>query len=221
VKCLLFAPTAPQSSTGIIRLICLLRCNCCIACSAYSYYFWRLTPSARGGQYTCSIKICFRTNIKFLTLMLSNAVYINWRDVQKQNVVNNEDRSSLRIPWQNGPYKNNTSNSTNHAEQQDVTDIQNKLSFVCFDSFLVIMVTGIHVFPQTAEVPMWEDVCARRARAAVHPATAGVAGRPAAPRGRSFKLVSYHRTCSYICHMILYAEITSTSFCANSTILKD
>jgi len=41
---------------------------------------------------------------------------------------------------QNGPYKNNTSNSTNHAEQQDVTDIQNKLSFVCFDSFLVIMI---------------------------------------------------------------------------------
>jgi len=27
---------------------------------------------------------------------------INWRDVQRKNVVNNADRSSLRAPWQNG-----------------------------------------------------------------------------------------------------------------------
>jgi len=31
--------------------------------------------------------------------------YINWRYVQIQNVVNNVDMSSLRAPWQNGPYK--------------------------------------------------------------------------------------------------------------------
>ena len=31
---------------------------------------------------------------------------INWRDVQIKNVVNNEDMSRLRAPWQNGPYKN-------------------------------------------------------------------------------------------------------------------
>jgi len=31
---------------------------------------------------------------------------INWRDVQIKNVVNNVDMSSLRAPWQNGPYKN-------------------------------------------------------------------------------------------------------------------
>jgi len=31
---------------------------------------------------------------------------INWRDVQRKNVVNNVDMSNLRAPWQNGPYKN-------------------------------------------------------------------------------------------------------------------
>jgi len=31
---------------------------------------------------------------------------INCRDVQKRNVVNNVDMSSLRAPWQNGQYKN-------------------------------------------------------------------------------------------------------------------
>jgi len=31
---------------------------------------------------------------------------INWRDVQIKNVVNNVDMSSLKAPWQNGPYKN-------------------------------------------------------------------------------------------------------------------
>jgi len=31
---------------------------------------------------------------------------INWTDVQKKNVVNNVDMSSLRALWQNGSYKN-------------------------------------------------------------------------------------------------------------------
>ena len=31
---------------------------------------------------------------------------INWRDVQRKYVVNNVDMSSLRAPWQNGPYTN-------------------------------------------------------------------------------------------------------------------
>jgi len=37
---------------------------------------------------------------------------INWSDVQRKNVVNNVDMSSLRAPWQNSPYKNK------HAEQR-------------------------------------------------------------------------------------------------------
>ena len=37
---------------------------------------------------------------------------INWRDVQIKNVVNNADISSLRTPWQKGPYKNK------HGEQR-------------------------------------------------------------------------------------------------------
>ena len=37
---------------------------------------------------------------------------INGRDVQRKNVVNNVDKSSLWAPRQNGPYKN-TQNITN------------------------------------------------------------------------------------------------------------
>ena len=30
-----------------------------------------------------------------------SCIYSNWRDVQRKNVVNNVDMSSLRAPWQN------------------------------------------------------------------------------------------------------------------------
>jgi len=40
---------------------------------------------------------------------------INWSDVQRKNVVNNVDMSSLRAPWQNGPYK------SKHTEQHKNT----------------------------------------------------------------------------------------------------
>jgi len=40
---------------------------------------------------------------------------IHWRDVQRKNVVNNVDISSLRAPWQNGPYK------IKHTEQNKHT----------------------------------------------------------------------------------------------------
>jgi len=33
---------------------------------------------------------------------------INWRDVQRKYVVNNEDKSSLRAPWQNGRTQTNS-----------------------------------------------------------------------------------------------------------------
>jgi len=36
---------------------------------------------------------------------------LNWKDVQRKNVVNNDDMSSLRAPRQNDPYK------TQHTEQ--------------------------------------------------------------------------------------------------------
>jgi len=53
---------------------------------------------------------------------------INGRDVQRKNVVNNVDKSSLWAPWQNGPYKNtqniNTQNITTHGVYKDATDIK-------------------------------------------------------------------------------------------------
>jgi len=55
--------------------------------------------------------------------MLNNNEYINGRDVQRQNVVNNNDMSSLWAPWQNGPYKN-TQYITKHGIYKDTTDIK-------------------------------------------------------------------------------------------------
>ena len=50
-----------------------------------------------------------------LRLILSLYIYnINGGDVQRKNVVNNVDKSSLWAPWQNGPYKN-TQNITKHG----------------------------------------------------------------------------------------------------------
>jgi len=39
--------------------------------------------------------------------LLANHSNINWRDVRRENVVNNVDMLGLRAPWQNGPYKKN------------------------------------------------------------------------------------------------------------------
>jgi len=44
-------------------------------------------------------------------------------DVQRKNVVNNVDKSSLWAPWQNGPYKN-IQNITKHGLYKDATDIK-------------------------------------------------------------------------------------------------
>jgi len=60
-----------------------------------------------------------------------SGVKINWRDVQRKNVVNSVDRSSLRVPWPNVPYKRQTHKTAQkRAEKQDVTLIQDKL-FLC------------------------------------------------------------------------------------------
>jgi len=73
--------------------------------------------------------------VKSFTLHMSNCFlnnyYINWRDVQSKNGVNNIDMSSLRTPWQNGPYKKQTQRTTQkHVENQDATDIQKKTTFL-------------------------------------------------------------------------------------------
>jgi len=54
----------------------------------------------------------------------------NYWDIQRENVVNNVDRSSLRAPWQNGTFKNKHIEQHKNAEKPDVTDIQNKLLIV-------------------------------------------------------------------------------------------
>ena len=54
---------------------------------------------------------------------IQNKSNINGGDVQRKNVVNNVDKSSLLAPWQNGPYKN-TQNITKHGVNKDATDIK-------------------------------------------------------------------------------------------------
>jgi len=49
--------------------------------------------------------------------------HINGGDVQRNNVVNNVNKSSLWAPRQNGPYKN-TQNNTKHGVNKDATDIK-------------------------------------------------------------------------------------------------
>ena len=65
----------------------------------------------------------------------NNRNIINGGDVQRKNVVNNVDKSSLWAPWQNGPYKN-TQNITKHGVNEDATDIK-KLFFVFFDFYII------------------------------------------------------------------------------------
>jgi len=73
---------------------------------------------------------CFEAEVRNKCLVLKTAVLfdynivnVNGRDVQRKNVVNNVDKSSLWAPWQNGPYKN-TQNITKHGIYKDATDIK-------------------------------------------------------------------------------------------------
>jgi len=52
-----------------------------------------------------------RFNTSQIKKIQSNQVNTNWRDVQRENVVNNVYMSSLRAPWQNG------SHTDKHTEQ--------------------------------------------------------------------------------------------------------
>jgi len=60
-----------------------------------------------------------RTNVDDLFIILHSN--INGRDVQRKNVVNNVDKSSLWAQWQHGPFKN-TQNITKYGVYKDATD---------------------------------------------------------------------------------------------------
>jgi len=51
----------------------------------------------------------------------------NWRVVQRKNIVNNVARSSLEATWKNDPHEDKHIEQHKHAEQQDVSNSQNKL----------------------------------------------------------------------------------------------
>ena len=56
--------------------------------------------------------------------------YINRRDFQIKNDVNNVDMLSLRTPWQNSPYENKQKQThrtaQKHTEHKDKTNVQKK-----------------------------------------------------------------------------------------------
>jgi len=77
---------------------------------------------------------CFTSNIVLLRFVIWHVDNINGRYVQRKNVVNNVDKSSLCAPWQNDPYKN-TQNITKHGVYKDATDVKKLLFCVlCFFS---------------------------------------------------------------------------------------
>ena len=65
----------------------------------------------------------FENNASTTKAKMYKMYHINGRDVQRKNVVNNVDKSSLWPLWQNGPYKN-TQNITKHGVYKDATDIK-------------------------------------------------------------------------------------------------
>ena len=68
---------------------------------------------------------------------------INWRDVQRKNVINNVDVSSIRAPWQNGPYK--SKHTEQHKNTQN-TKTQKTFSInyvLCFSDFFYFYFFGL------------------------------------------------------------------------------
>ena len=69
-------------------------------------------------------------------------VYCNnkhWRDVQRKNVVNNLDMSSLRVPWQKSPYKNkHTEQHKNRQNTKTQQTFRKKHNFCVFRFFIFI-----------------------------------------------------------------------------------
>ena len=70
--------------------------------------FWgiRLCCPKYFFKYMYGIQYYHSHVCPFLFMFNDTCTNINGRDVQRKNVVNNVDMSSLRAPWQNGPYKN-------------------------------------------------------------------------------------------------------------------
>ena len=76
--------------------------------------------------------------LRLIQTAFIDALTINWRDVQRQNVVNNVDMSSLRAPWQNGRYKNK--HTEQHKNTQNTKTQQTfKINYFCvFQIFIYL-----------------------------------------------------------------------------------
>jgi len=64
-------------------------------------------------------------------------VYINWRDVQRKNVVHNVDMSSSRASWLNGPFKNK--HKEQHKNTQNIQTQQTCRKKLFFGFFILII----------------------------------------------------------------------------------
>jgi len=70
---------------------------------------------------------------------------INWRDVQRKNVVNNIDMSGWRTSWQNGPYKTNTQNNTK-ARRTPRRNRHSEINVCVFFRIFLFLLFCIHKF---------------------------------------------------------------------------
>jgi len=124
------------TNTWLSTFLChVLKFNCCACIYRPCQWLksrgtqWKTTLLYNQWHPINNVSIFIYKNIimQYYPLWTSVCVYfkynINGRDVQRKNVVNNVDKSSLWAPWQNGPYKN-TQNITKHGVYKDATDIK-------------------------------------------------------------------------------------------------
>ena len=89
-------------------------------------YFLTFVHSAQSCQHTIIIDTEIETHY----------LNINWRDVQRKNVVINVDMPSLRASW---PKTTTNRTTQKHVEHQDATNIQKKTLFVFFGVIVIII----------------------------------------------------------------------------------
>jgi len=95
------------------------------------------------AKHPRKMEVCLLTNIIPVSLItvengIHSSININWWDVQRTNVVNNVDMSSLRAPWQNGLYKNKHSEQHKHTQNPKMQQTFRVNYFLCFSDFSIL-----------------------------------------------------------------------------------
>ena len=86
-------------------------------------------------------------NLNNVIKSLHHKYNINWRDVQRKNVVNNVDMSSFRAPWQIGPYTETYTDQDKVHQETTYMYIQKKTTILlCFPVFFCFIYNILNDF---------------------------------------------------------------------------